>query len=130
MKKVFIMVMLVAIAMVIACSKKHSDLPTSFKYKDALPAPYNVEVVGGREVATIKWSFDPDKIEYVKEFRVYQYIATYDMLQLVGTTSDTSYVDSFLVGNLLYCYKVSAVDSSDFEGWRSDEECGFVLSSK
>jgi len=130
MKKAFLMVILITLAMIFACSKKHSDLPTSFKCWGALPAPYNVEVEGGREVATVKWSFDRDKIGYVKEFRVYQYIATYDMLQLVGTTSDTSYVDSFLVGNLLYCYKVSAVDSSDFEGWRSEEECGFVLSSK
>lgn len=130
MKKLFIMLMIGTISMMFACSKKHSDLPTGFKYEEALPAPYNVEVVGGREIATVKWSYDSDKLDRVKEFRVYQYIATYDMLQLVGTTSDTSYVDSFLVGNLLYCYKVSAVDSSDFEGWRSDEECGFVLSSK
>ena len=38
------------------------------------------------------------------------------MIQLIGTTTDTVFVDSLLIGNLGYCYKVSAVDTVGFRG--------------
>jgi len=127
MRKFWLIICIGVVFAFLSCSKEHSDLPTGFEY-DPLPAPYNVVVEGGKEEAVISWSFTNDKLDRVKEFRVYQYIEAYDMLQLIGTTSDTTYTDSLLIGNLLYCYKVSAVDSSNFEGWRSGEACAFVLS--
>ena len=127
MKEVLIGLLILLLFLLPACSKEHTDLPTGFRY-NPLPAPYDVTVEGRNEMAVISWRFSPEKINSVKEFRVYQYIEAYDMIQLIGVTADTVYTDSLLIGNLLYCYKVSAVDSSGFEGWRSAESCGFVLS--
>jgi hypothetical protein len=50
-------------------------------------------------------------------------------LVLVGTTRDTAFVDSLLVGNLTYCYEVSAVDTTGFEGFRTSPQCVFVRTS-
>jgi len=128
MRRIELIGVIFALLILAACSKKHEGLPTGFKY-DPLPAPENLVVTGGSEIANISWSFPAEKMSRVKEFRVYQYIESYNMLQLIGTTTDTTFTDSLLIGNLLYCYKVSAVDTTDFEGWRTNETCAFVLGS-
>jgi hypothetical protein len=110
-----------------ACSTEHTDLPTGFVY-DPPPTPANFQVVGGQERATLSWSYPSSTLDRIEEFRVYYYYEIYDMSELIGTTSDTSYVDSLLVGNLYYCYRISAVDTTGLEGWRTETVCDFVTS--
>jgi hypothetical protein len=113
----------------ISCGKDHRDLPTGFAY-DPPPTPLNLVVTGGEELSTITWSYPAIARASIHEFRVYEYFAAYDMLELIGTTTDTVFVDSLLIGNLGYCYKVSAVDTSGFEGWRTEKACAFVRSAR
>lgn len=125
MNRSLALALLFAAILFVSCGKEHADLPTSFVYTP-LPAPSNVEAEAGAERCTLSWSFPVEAMADVREFRVYEYFALYDQLQLIGTTSDTSFVDSLLVGNLYYCFRVSAVDLDGFEGWRSDTCCAFV----
>lgn len=116
-------------ALCISCGKDHTDLPTGFAY-DPPPTPSNLVVTGGEELSTIRWSYPAIARGSIGEFRVYEYFESYDMIALVGTTTDTVFVDSLLIGNLGYCYKVSAVDTSGFEGWRTESVCAFVRSAR
>jgi hypothetical protein len=116
-------------ALCISCGTDHKDLPTGFAY-DPPPTPTNLVVTGGEELSTIRWSYPVPALASIREFRVYEYIASYDMVQLVGATTDTVFVDSLLIGNLGYCYKVSAVDRSGLEGWRTASACAFVRSAR
>lgn len=109
----------------VSCGADHSDLPTGPEHP-ALAAPTGVTLAPGAEICRVSWSYPAAALPLVKEFRIYQYFTGYDIAELVGVTADTSFVDSFLVGNLYYCYEVSAVDSSDFEGWRTSPICAFV----
>ena len=65
----------------------------------------------------------------IEEFRIYYYYEAYDLIELVGTSSTTNFNDTQLVGNLTYCYKVSAVDTTGLEGHRSETVCAFVGTS-
>ena len=94
------------------------------------PTPANVTAAGGEEQSVVSWSYPDDARASVGEFNVYQYFPPYDVLELIGTTTDTFYVDSLLIGNLNYCYKVSAVDTTGLEGWRSAAVCVFVHSAR
>ncbi len=114
-------------ALCVSCSAEHQDLPTGFAY-DPPATPAGLTVTGGEEQATIRWSFPAVERSSVGEFRVYEYYESYDMIELVGTTTDTVFVDSLLIGNLGYCYKVSAVDTAGFEGYRTASVCAFVRS--
>jgi len=116
-------------ALCISCGADHQDLPTGFAY-DPPPTPTNLVVTGGEELSTIAWSYPASDRGSIRAFRVYEYFASYDMIQLIGTTTDTVFVDSLLIGNLGYCYKVSAIDTSDFEGWRTESVCAFVRSAR
>ena len=109
----------------LACSKKHEALPTGFAY-DPLPAPTDLEVTAAAEEASLSWDYPVDRIDEVKEFRIYYYVEMYGSDQLIGTSTATSFTDSQLLGNLEYCYRVSAVDSSGFEGVRTGTVCEFV----
>lgn len=116
-------------ALCISCSEEHQDLPTGFAY-DPPATPTGLAVTGGKERATITWSYPAGERASVGGFRVYEYYESYDLIELVGTTTDTVFVDSLLIGNLGYCYKVSAVDTAGFEGWRTESVCAFVLSAR
>jgi len=115
-------------ALCISCGKDHRDLPTGFAY-DPPATPTNLVVTGGEELSTLEWSYPAVALASIHEFRVYEYFEAYDMIELIGTTTDTVFVDSLLIGNLSYCYKVSAVDTSGFEGWRTGSVCAFVRSA-
>ena len=115
--------------MVGACSKEHSDLPTSFIY-DPPPTPTDLDITAGAEMATLSWGYPSEALGRISEFRIYYYYEVYGIQELIGTTMETSYTDSFLVGNLNYCYQVSAVDTTGLEGYRSDVECVFVGTSR
>ncbi len=120
-----IVLMLAAAVLLAGCGKDHADLPTAFIYT-VPPTPTNLAADPGPERCTVSWSYPAEARDLVREFRVYQYYEGYDMVALVGVTADTSFVDTLLVGNLYYCYKVSAVDTTGFEGWRAGEVCAFV----
>jgi hypothetical protein len=113
------------VALVFSCSTDHKNLPTSFEYTPP-PTPTNLTAAGGEERSTLSWEYPAEARTTIKEFRVYEYLPSYDLLELVGTTTDTVFIDSLLIGNLMYCYKVSAVDTTGLEGWRSAAVCTLV----
>lgn len=119
-------VLLTAVAA--GCSKDHTDLPTGFIY-DPPSTPTEFNVVGGAELAILSWDFPSEEMGEISEFNIYYYYEVYGIQELIGTTTETSYVDSFLVGNLEYCYQVSAVDTTGLEGYRTEGECAFVSTS-
>jgi hypothetical protein len=125
MRSFALFVLIATVGLCLSCGTDHENLPTGFAYNPP-PTPENVAVVGGHESSTISWSYPAEARASIGEFRVYQYSEAYNVVQLVGTTADTAFTDSLLVGNLYYCYKVSAVDTTGFEGWRTPSVCAFV----
>ncbi|HUV36333.1 MAG TPA: fibronectin type III domain-containing protein [Patescibacteria group bacterium] len=123
------MICVVAIALVcfVSCGKDHEGLPTGFDY-DPPPTPSDFQATAGVEQAHLSWSYPAESLPTLLEFRVYYYYSIYDMVELVGTTTETEFTDTQLIGNVEYCYRVSAVDTSDFEGWRTAVQCVTVLS--
>ena len=129
MKRIILMAVIFSgIVVAAGCTKDHSDLPTGFSY-DPPPTPTDLSVVDEGEKAVVSWDYPPERMGSLEEFRIYYHYELYGMVELVGTTTETSYVDSFLVGNLYYCYCVSAVDTTGLEGWRTDVECEFITSA-
>ncbi len=117
-------------ALSLSCSRDRRDLPTSFDYSPP-PTPTGFTVTGGEERSILSWSYDAAARASIKGFNVYLYFEAYDTaeLVLVGTTTDTFFVHSLLIGNVSYCYEISAVDGTGLEGWRTEKECTFVWSS-
>lgn len=128
MKGLLLVIMVSIALMAIGCTKEHEDLPTSFIY-DPPSVPLDFEVTGGNQQALLDWDYPPEEIGSIEEFRVYYYYEAYDLLELVGTTNSTNYTDTQLVGNLTYCYQVSAVDTAGLEGHRTEAICVFVSTS-
>ena len=114
--------MIMAAAAIVSCSDDHGTEPAPFDVA-APPAPTDLTVTPGAEQVTITWDYPAEEMGTLEEFRVYYYFPTYGVVELAGTTTDLSYVDTRLVGNVEYCYKVSAVDTYGMEGWRTDEGC-------
>ncbi len=127
MIRVLMSVAAMVIIIFASCGKDHEGLPTSFQY-DPPPTPTNFEVTAGIESAHLSWSYPPEGFAALREFRVYYYYSLYDMLQLIGTTEETTYTDTLLIGNVEYCYVVSAVDTTGLEGWRTASTCVTVSS--
>lgn len=119
--------MLLALAVAAAsCASEHGTEPVPFDCEYP-PTPVDLTVTAGIEQATLRWSYPDGGRELIEEFRLYYYIKVYDALELIATIGDTMYVDSQLVGNLEYCYRVSAVDTNGIEGWRSEPSCAVIL---
>jgi hypothetical protein len=125
MKRLIVLMFAAAVLTLIGCGKDHSDLPTAFTYVPP-PTPTGLAADAEAERCTVTWSYPADSRDLVSEFNVYQYYEPYDMYLLIGSTPDTFFVDSMLVGNLYYCYEVSAVDTTGFEGWPTNYVCAFV----
>jgi hypothetical protein len=117
------------VALHISCGKDHRDLPTGFAY-DPPAAPTNLVVTAGTELNTITWSYPAPDRASIRGFIVYEYLESNGMIAPLDTTTDFVFVDSPLIGNLRYCYKVSAVDTSGFEGWRTEEACAVAGSMR
>ncbi len=127
--KYVLLVMTVSIAILAAgCSKEHENLPTGFIY-DPPSVPFDLQVTGGNEQAVLTWDYPSEEMGSIEEFRIYYYYEAYDLIELVGTSSTTNFTDTQLVGNLSYCYRVSAVDTTGLEGYRSETVCDFVGTS-
>lgn len=128
MRAGFLLSVMLLGALLGSCSKQNKDLPTGFPFVP--PAtPRNVVVTPGIERSTLAWSYPTTALGGIREFRIYQLFVQLQQLELVGTTKDTTFVDSLLVGNLTYCYEVSAVDTTGFEGFRTSLQCVFVRAS-
>lgn len=125
-----ILFLAVVLIMINGCSDKHGDSPTSFS-RDALPAPENLVLTPGNWEINISWEYPSESQELVESFLVYRYYITAygEYLEIADTTSADvmEFTDQSLVGNVEYCYVVSAVDSSGMEGWRSGIECDVTL---
>ena len=124
LKKITIALMVVAVGALVSCSNNHGTEPEAFDI-DAPPTPTDLTVTAGVEQATVTWDYS-GSTETLEEFRVYYYFAAYDVVELAGTTTGTTYTDTKLVGNVEYCYRVSAVDTFGMEGWRTCEECAVI----
>jgi hypothetical protein len=123
LKKAILASFVMAAAALVSCSDDHGTEPAPFDVS-APETPADLTVTPGPASATVQWSFDGDAGS-LEEFRVYYYFSAYGLLELVGTTEPgtTSYTDTGLVGNVEYCYVVSAVDTFGMEGARTGEEC-------
>jgi len=129
MKKLLVSTGIALALSVLSCGAEHTDLPTGFRYLPP-PTPADLTVEGGTEECIVRWTYPAEGMPSLEEFRVYYYLEAYGLLELVGTTTDTEYVDSLLIGNLSYCYAVSAVDTSGLEGWRAGPACAMAKSSR
>lgn len=125
LKKILLALTVVAMAALISCSNDHGTEPAPFDV-DAPPTPTDLSVTPGSEQATVAWDYSAEDMATLEEFRVYYYFPAYNVVELAGTTTDLTFVDTKLVGNVEYCYKVSAVDTFGTEGWRTDEECAVI----
>ncbi len=125
LKKMIIALTVVAAAALVSCSNNHGTEPESFDVA-APPTPADLTVIPGTEQAAISWAYPLESMGALKEFRVYYYFAAFDALELVDTTTSLTYIDTKLIGNVEYCYRVSAVDTFGMEGWRSGEECAVI----
>jgi hypothetical protein len=124
-KNLIIALMVVMTAALVSCANDHGTEPGPFDMGEP-PTPFDLTVTPGTEQATVSWEYPPESMGSLKEFRVYYYLAAFDAVELVGTTTDLTYVDTKLVGNVEYCYRVSAVDTLGIEGWRTGEECALI----
>jgi len=123
MKRFALVVLLVAAAC--SCGKDHGTAPARFDVT-ALPAPVDLAVEPGPEQATLTWSYPLESRACVREFRLYYYFEVFDVIEPIASTEDTFFVDTRLVGNLQYCYVVSAVDTNGIEGWRTSAVCALI----
>lgn len=124
MKRHALILLVLALAAA-SCGDDHGAEPAPFDLAYP-PTPVDLTVTAGAGQATIRWSYPAGSRDLIEEFRLYYYVEVYDVVELLATISDTVYVDSQLVGNLEYCYKVSAVDTNGIEGWRSDAACAVI----
>ncbi len=115
----------VAAVAFVSCSNNHGTEPAPFDV-EAPAAPTDLSVTPGTEQATVAWDYPSENMATLEEFRIYYYFPAFDAIELAGTTTDLEYVDTKLVGNVEYCYKVSAVDTFGMEGWRTGEECALI----
>ena len=125
LKNITIALTVVALAVLVSCSNDHGTEPAPFDVT-APSTPTDLSVTPGSEQATIAWDFPSGEMASLKEFRVYYYFPSYGVVELAVTTTDLTFVDTRLVGNVEYCYKVSAVDTFGMEGWRTGEECALI----
>ncbi len=125
LKNMIIALMVVMAVALVSCSNDHGTEPLAL-HLDAPQTPADMKVTPGTEQATVSWDYPPESMGALEEFRVYYYFAAFDVVELAGTTTGLTYVDTKLVGNVEYCYKVSAVDTFGIEGWRAGEECAVI----
>ena len=116
---------LLVLALAASCGKDHGAEPGPFDIAYP-PTPTGLTVTAGVEQATIRWSYPAESRELVEEFKLYYYFEAFDAVELLSTVSDTVFVDSQLVGNLEYCYRVSAVDTNGIEGYRTAPACAVI----
>ena len=125
LKKIMIALMVVAAVAFVSCSNNHGTEPAPFDV-EAPPTPTDLSVTPGTEQATISWDYPPESMGALEVFRVYYFFEMFDAVELVDTTSALTYVDTRLVGNVEYCYKVSAVDTFGMEGWLTADTCAVI----
>ncbi len=104
-----------------ACSNEHGDSPAAFLFEAPDP-PTELEVTPGENEMTLDWSYPDILMNEVSEFRIYYY-NMYGIWELIGKTKNRSHVHDRLIGDMEYCYKVSAVNLDGNEGWRTKIIC-------
>ena len=122
MKRIAILALMLTIPFILSCGEDHGSSPQAFKYEPP-QTPSDFEAAGGTYEVTLTWSYPQELIPGIREFRIYYYYDLYDMVEFVDTTTAMSFVDSDLIPNVTYCYKISAVDTTGLEGYRSGHEC-------
>ena len=121
MKRIARLTLIIPLLLVMSCSADHGDSPTGFEFS-APDSPTAFTVTPSPNELTLEWDYPGDLAE-VSEFRVYYYYEMYGLEEFVGTASGTTYTDTDLIGNMIYCYKVSAVDLDGHEGLRTETIC-------
>jgi fibronectin type 3 domain-containing protein len=100
----------------LSCDRKPNDpvLPGD----DLYPAqPRDLLITVSDQKITLTWNID--KPNTVKFYRIYRRDSLSQALSLIDTTSLRYYVDGKVENNLIYSYQVSAVNMGGFEGRRS-----------
>ncbi len=121
MKRIARLILIISSILLMSCSVDHGDSPAGFEFT-APDSPTAFTVSPGPNALTLSWEYPGDLAE-VSEFNIYYFYEMYGLEEFVGTASGTSYVDSDLIGNMIYCYKVSAVDLDGNEGLRTETIC-------
>lgn len=124
MKRVAILLSAIIMAVSMSCSSDHGESPAAFTF-EAPQAPLNLVLTPGSNQMSLEWDYPPELLAEIREFRIYYY-KSYGVEEPVDTVTSTSCTDTRLIGNMVYCYKVSAVDLDGREGWRSETECEMV----
>ncbi len=125
MKRVTILLSAMIIAVSMSCGGDHGESPAAFDF-EAPQAPTELTLTPGSCQMILEWDYPSELLAEISEFRIYYYYEGYGVEELVDETTSTSFTDTRLIGNMVYCYKVSAVDLEGREGWRSETECGMV----
>lgn len=125
MKRAAILLSAIIMALSMSCSNEHGESPTAFSF-EAPQAPSDLALTPGATQMTIEWSYPAELLPEISEFRIYYYYEGYGVEVLVDKSTTTTFTDTRLIPNMVYCYKVSAVDQSGREGWRSETECAMV----
>ena len=107
-----------------SCSAEHGDSPAGFSF-EAPEAPTGLTLTPGANQLTLEWDYPGDPAD-VSGYVVYYYYDMYGVEEVIDTVTATRYTDSDLIGNMIYCYKVSAIGPGDREGYRSATKCAMA----
>jgi len=121
MKRIARLILIISSILLMSCSADHGDSPAGFEFT-APELPADFVVTPGANQLTLDWEY-PGELAEVSVFRVYYFYEMYGVEELVDTTSSTTYIDNDLIGNMIYCYRVSAVDLDGHEGLRTETIC-------
>ncbi|HSG29388.1 MAG TPA: fibronectin type III domain-containing protein [Candidatus Krumholzibacterium sp.] len=122
MKRIASIILSISVMVLLSCSDELGDSPAAFSF-EAPEAPDGLEITPGPNQLVLEWTYPGDPAE-VSGYIVYYDYEAYGVQEVIDTVSTTTYTDDGLIGNMIYCYKVSALNLDRIEGRRSGTECG------
>jgi hypothetical protein len=125
MKSIALYIVVFLVLITASCGNDHGQQPAPFNI-DPPARPTGLTVTPGPGEAMVEWGYAGGDLDLVSEFRIYYYFDVIGEAEFIAATTDTFFLDSQLVGNLEYCYTVSAVDTNGIEGWRASAECALI----
>ena len=121
MNKVMLIIIGAVISLFLGCSHDIPDPASPVAIDgDIPPTPLSLTATVGDRSAALSWSIGSDTAQYT--YRIY--VAPFDSSRIAYSLLGESGVTSYSVGNLqngaVFFFKISAVNSLDFEGYKSD----------
>lgn len=126
MRLITIALMTFSLLCTASCSSDHGDSPAAFEFEvPQTPTGLTVSSPAGFQ-AHLEWDYPSELMDDISGFNVYIDYGGYYELELIATVMTTSCNVEDLMGNLVYCFRVSAVGLDGLEGWRTDSVCEMV----